>query len=46
MPEVGVGVGEVGEGGETVQTSRYKINKFQTIMYRMVTIANNTLSCI
>ena len=28
LPEVGGGVGEMGEGGQKVETSSYKINKF------------------
>ena len=46
LAEVGGGVGEVGEGHQKVQTSRYKINVtcHGDVMYSMVTITNN--NCI
>ena len=40
----GQGVGEMGVGGEEVQTSRYKINS-KAAMYSMVTTVN-LLYCI
>ena len=36
------GVGEMGEGGQKVQTSSYKISH-EDIVYRMVTIVINTV---
>ena len=33
----------MGEGGQKVQTSRYKINNFGDIMYSMATTVNNTI---
>ena len=35
----------MGNVGQRVQTSRYKINKFGNLMYSMMVIANNTVSC-
>ena len=37
----GLGVGEMGEGGQRVQTSSYKCHG--DVMYSMVTIVNNTV---
>ena len=34
---------EMGEDGQKVQTSRYKINKSWNVMNSMVTIVNNTV---
>ena len=39
----GCGVGEIGEGGQEVQTSSYKINNSWDVMYNMVTTVNNTV---
>lgn len=36
-------MGEMGEGGQRVRTSSYKINKFWDIMYSMVTVVNDTV---
>ena len=38
-------VGEKGEGGQKIQTSRYKINKTWDVMYSMVNILSNTSLC-
>ena len=38
----GGGVGEVGGGGQKVQTSSYKINKSWECMHNKVTTVNNT----
>ena len=37
-------VGEMGEGGQKVQTSSYKINKSWDVTYSMATIGNNTVA--
>lgn len=36
----------MGEGAPKVQTSRYKISKSWDVMYRMVTVVNDTVSHI
>ena len=36
-------MGEIGKGGQKVQTSCYKINKSRTLMYNLVIIVNDTV---
>lgn len=33
-------------GGQKLQNSNYKINKFWDVMYRAVTMVNNSVICI
>ena len=40
-----MGVGEMGEGGQKIQTSSYKKNKSWNVMYSMEIIVNNTYVC-
>ena len=42
----GGGVGKIGEGGQKVQMSSYKLNKSWGIMYSTATVVNNTVSHI
>ena len=35
LPEVGLEVDKIGEGGQKIKTSSYKINKFWGCMYSM-----------
>ena len=42
-PGEGWGVGEMGEGGQKVQTSSYRINKSWNVMCSVVTVVNNTV---
>ena len=44
LPAVG-GCGKQGDIGQRAQTCRYKINSLGDLMYSMVIIANNTVSC-
>ena len=37
------GVGKMGDTGQGILTSTYKINKFGDLMYSMVIIANNRI---
>lgn len=37
------GSGKMGEKDQEIQTSRYKINKSEYAMYRMVTVVNNVM---
>ena len=37
------GEGKLGEGGQKVQTSSYKISKSWDVIYSMVTTANNAI---
>lgn len=35
----------MGEGGQKVQTSSYKISQSQDVMYNVGTLVNNAISC-
>lgn len=35
--------GVLGEGGQKVHTSRYKINEYWGCMYNMITVVNNAV---
>ena len=43
LPEVGVRVGEMGEGRQEVQPPSYKINPGRTTYSRVITVANTAL---
>ena len=43
--EVGGGVGQMSKGNQKAQTSNYKTGHGDTV-FSMVTVVNNTVSCI